>query len=536
MRLLPLTGYKQRVRSLIWGACGIAAVIVILIVASLMLRDRADTLHHGQTEAYTLATVLADHADRVVENADLVISQAAGIAALAPHSAAPDWSMWEKLRELRDRSPYVSGIWIADAADNSILTSYIFPAPHLNASGRDYVRFIKENPDRLSITHVAQSLFAHMPQIKITRRLGRWDEPYRGFVTVDISQEQFKMLYSRLSVRPSTVLWLLDPAGRPLYREPMTSPDQFKIGDWSPTEIEGGRSEGIFTAVSPVSGKATLYVFRRSARHGLVSLVTVPLDVVLAPWWTRVWVYIALAAATLTGIGVLGAAGVGWFTRQQARSEELERRVHERTAALQEALKQKDVLVAELNHRVKNTLATIQSIARQTLRGSRDLQAFGQSFDERLRALSSTYALLTEADWTAASLADLLKAELSPYLHEEGCRVRFDGPPIQLPAALALSIGLVVHELTTNAAKYGALSTSSGHVDVRWTVTGQAGDPLLHMIWAESGGPPVSQPSRVGFGTRLMKTSFERVGGSVRFEYPEAGLQCFIEVPLIDMV
>jgi two-component sensor histidine kinase len=534
--LRSLPARRRAVRLLAGGAGVTAAIVVVLIVAALLLRDRAATVEQARSEAYTLATVLADHADRIVENADLVISHAAAIASPAPGPIATDRAAWERIRELQARSPYVSAIWIGDATGHSVLTSYAYPAPRLNAANRDYVRAVQEHPERLSIAYVSRSLSANTPQIKITRRLGSLDEPYRGFVTVDVSQSQFGDLYGRLRIRPAMALWLLDANRQPLFRDPADAPDRPVRVEWDPAAIGDGAAEGTFTAPSSVTGQEMLHVFRRSPGHGMVSLIAVPMEAVLAPWRARLWIYAALAGVAIAMIAVLGLWSAEWFTRQQARSEELERRVHEHTAELEEALKQKDVLVAELNHRVKNTLATVQSIARQTLRNAPDLPAFGRSFDERLMALSSTYALLTETDWAAAGLADLLKAELAPYLQGDDSRVRLAGPPIDLPPGLALSFGLAVHELTTNAAKYGALSTGSGLVAITWSVEEGDADPVIGLTWAERGGPPVSPPQRLGFGTRLITTSFERIGGSVRFAYPEAGIRCDIAVPVPGLV
>jgi HWE histidine kinase len=380
-----------RLRLLVWGACLVAGAVVLAIVTALVVRDRTATLSQAQNEAYTLATVLADHVDRVVENADLVIAQATAIAAPSGAPIATDRATWQQIKDLKERSPYVSAIWIGDAAGNSVLTSYVHPSPQLNAASRDYVRFVRDNPTRMSITYVPRSLYANVPQIKITRRIGAPDEPYRGFITVDVSQEQFKALYRRLRIGSSVVIWLLDPNGQPLSRDPVGTPEQFTSPDWIPAMLDAA-PEGIVTADSPVTGEERLYVFRRSPTYGPVSLITTPTRAVLSPWRGRLWVYLALAAAALAAIGVIGAGTLGWLARHQARSDELERRVQERTAELKDALKQKDILVAELNHRVKNTLATVQSIARQTLRTSPDLKAFGHSFDQRLMALSSTYA------------------------------------------------------------------------------------------------------------------------------------------------
>jgi two-component sensor histidine kinase len=503
---------------------------MVLIVTSLLARDHSETQRQAQIEAHTLATVLADHADRVVENAALVISQAAAIVGAIPDVLTTDESAWQRLRDLTDRSPYVNGIWIGDEGGNSVLTSYVFPAPRLNAADRDYVRFVRQHPGRLSITFVPRNLYASAPQIKINRSIDQSEAPYRGFVTIDVSQQQFNALYSRLKVGPAAPVWLLEAGGRPLYREPSISPEQLTQVKWQP--IPDDLEEGEFRAIDPVTLAETLYVFRRSQNYGLLSLVALPIEAVLEEWRARVWVYSGLTTAALLGIAGLGFAAVNWLSREQARSFELQGRVLARTAELEDALKQKDVLVSELNHRVKNTLATIQSIARHTVRSSSDLPSFLQTFEKRLIALSSTYALLTEGNWGTADLKDLLSAELAPYLHESEARVDLNGPPIELSPIVALSTGLVIHELTTNAAKYGALSVPSGSLGVTWTVVTRRDGLHLQLSWVEHGGPPVPPPTRKGFGTRLLQSSFERVGGIVRLEFPETGARCSIEVPL----
>jgi two-component sensor histidine kinase len=494
-----------------------------------LIRDRSETQRQAQTEAYTLATVLADHADRVVENAALVISQAAAIVGEAD-VLTTDESAWQKLKDLSDRSPYVNGIWVGDAAGNSVLTSYVFPAPRLNAADRDYVRFVRQHPGRLSITFVPRNLYASEPQIKINRSISQSESPYRGFVTIDVSQQQFNALYGRLKVGPAAPVWLVESGGRPLYREPSIAPEQLAQIKWGP--IAEDLEEGDFKAIDPITSAETLYVFRRSKNYGLLSIVALPIDAVLQQWRARVWAYSGLTTAALLGVAGLGFGAVNWLSREQARSVELEGRVQARTAELEDALKQKDVLVSELNHRVKNTLATIQSIARHTVRSSADLSSFLDTFEKRLMALSSTHALLTEANWAPADLKALLSAELAPYLHESEARVQLSGPPVELSPIVALSTGLVIHELATNAAKYGALSVSTGALQVTWKVATRPDGPRLQLTWDEHGGPQVSPPTRRGFGTRLIQSSFDRVGGIVKLEYPETGVRCSIEVPL----
>jgi two-component sensor histidine kinase len=184
------------------------------------------------------------------------------------------------------------------------------------------------------------------------------------------------------------------------------------------------------------------------------------------------------------------------------------------------------LLVDELNHRVKNTLATVQAIAQQTLRGSTTPERFAEAFEARLMALSKTHNALTDSHWTGAGLRQILWQELSPYGAE---RVTMQGPDVQLSARLALALGMVFHELATNAAKYGALS-DSGRLSVTWSV--DASDDLS-LDWRETGGPPASPPARKGFGSRLIERSITgELQGRIQLDYATTGLSCRFTVPL----
>ncbi|TGE02240.1 sensor histidine kinase [Methylobacterium nonmethylotrophicum] len=188
-----------------------------------------------------------------------------------------------------------------------------------------------------------------------------------------------------------------------------------------------------------------------------------------------------------------------------------------------------ELLIHELNHRVKNTLATVQSMARQTARSAASLADFTGSFEARLLAMSQTHNVLTANHWEGAGLRGILSAELEPYSSGRADRIRLDGPPVSLTPAMALPLGMAIHELATNAAKYGALSAEAGQVAVEWRV----GPGALELRWRESGGPRVVPPTRTGFGTRLIRASLEReLAGEVRFDFAEGGLACLIAVPL----
>ena len=190
---------------------------------------------------------------------------------------------------------------------------------------------------------------------------------------------------------------------------------------------------------------------------------------------------------------------------------------------------QRDLLVAELSHRVKNTLATVISIARQSFATNPDAVEAQRSFNARIRALGQTHSRLAEANWSGVSLETVLLDELAPYRREDGANLRASGPVTMLDAKHALTLGMAIHELATNAAKYGALSTENGVVDVGWEVDGEQ----LQITWSESGGPPVMPPKRNGFGRLLIERVLAAdLEGDVRMDFAGEGLKCVISVPL----
>jgi two-component system, chemotaxis family, CheB/CheR fusion protein len=199
-----------------------------------------------------------------------------------------------------------------------------------------------------------------------------------------------------------------------------------------------------------------------------------------------------------------------------------------------QAEQQRAIMMAELDHRVKNTLATVHSIATQTASNATTLTEFIEAFEARLLALSQTHNLLTEEHWRGASLRQIAAIELSPYSHDEDPRFALDGEDILLSSAQALSLGMAFHELATNAAKYGALSTDAGRVNVSWVIDNAGSEKLLRLKWVETGGPAViPPPTRRGFGSRLLERGLpQETGGEVSLEFASRGVRCTISMPL----
>lgn len=190
------------------------------------------------------------------------------------------------------------------------------------------------------------------------------------------------------------------------------------------------------------------------------------------------------------------------------------------------AERQQRLIMRELHHRVKNSLASVQSIVNFTLRTSESKEAFAESIRRRIRSLAISHTLLTDNDWSGIRLRSIILSELQPY---DPTRVVLKGPDLQLPAEMALSFALAVHEMTTNAAKYGALSVPDGRVTVEWSREART----LHFNWIESDGPTVQPPRRRGFGSILLEQALgNQIRGSVRQEFASEGVRIFITTEL----
>jgi two-component sensor histidine kinase len=177
------------------------------------------------------------------------------------------------------------------------------------------------------------------------------------------------------------------------------------------------------------------------------------------------------------------------------------------------------LLMREVNHRAKNMLSLVQAIARQT--AARQPEDFIGCFTERIQALAANHDLLVRNDWQGVDLEDLVRAQLAHFADLVGSRITVQGPKLRLNAAAAQAIGLTLHELATNAGKYGALSTDKGRVDVCW----RTDDDTLTMSWTERDGPPVSPPERRGFGSTVIASMAKAtVGGEVQLDYAPSGL------------
>ncbi len=189
----------------------------------------------------------------------------------------------------------------------------------------------------------------------------------------------------------------------------------------------------------------------------------------------------------------------------------------------------REILVHELAHRVKNTLATVQSIASMSFRHSQGAGAL-RGFQDRLQALVRGHDLLTQKDWQHADLSEVAAAAMAPLKEERGHRFSIAGPPVDLPPTSAVPMAMILHELCTNALKYGALSNDEGRVSIRWTTGPDERGTTIKLSWCEKDGPPVQTPGEEGFGSRLIASLTSQMNGSYDAQYHPSGLVCHIQI------
>jgi two-component sensor histidine kinase len=188
------------------------------------------------------------------------------------------------------------------------------------------------------------------------------------------------------------------------------------------------------------------------------------------------------------------------------------------------------LIVEELHHRIKNTLATVSAIASQSLRTATDLEHGQQAIEGRLLALGRAHDLLLRAEWSSASLAHIVQGATEPYDSKGEGRISIQGADLRIVSGAVIALAMTLNELCTNATKFGALSVPAGRVEIAWT--SDPGNELLHLTWTEKDGPAVTAPTRRSFGTRLIETLGKQLNGTVEMAYDSKGFIYELDVPL----
>jgi two-component sensor histidine kinase len=294
---------------------------------------------------------------------------------------------------------------------------------------------------------------------------------------------------------------LIDGAGTVFARIPNP---QDTVGKRAPASLfaETSRRDEATLVATSLEGTPLITAFSRSPSTGWTVAAGISESSLAAPLWR----YLAITSVIGAVLLMVGLAFAVRMATTIARGETLH-----------------DLLVEELNHRVKNTLAILQAIAVQTFRNA--TKAEREKFEGRLGALAEAHNLLSTRKWQGSDLQDVLVRVLQPYVLNSPERAKMFGPKVPLTPRIAVVLSMIVHEIATNAAKYGALSNDNGTVAIDWEVMCQSTGPMLRLIWRETGGPPVTAPVQHGFGSRLIERSArDQLGGEATVDFLPRGV------------
>lgn len=323
-----------------------------------------------------------------------------------------------------------------------------------------------------------------------------------------------------------------------------------------------------FIETTDLEGRDALTRYRRSSLGSWHVLMWAPKSVLNGPLYWSLMVAVGLAVMTLLAsiaAGLLAGRVVAKPIQQLLRAAQILEsgqpfefeRTYQREAnivghalseaarsiaAREQALRKSELhtrfIMRELAHRSKNLLAVVQAIARQTGRSAQDLREFNAQLGERLAGLGRSQDLLVQKSWRGVSLSDLVSAQLAPFVEANNDRVEAHGPPVLLDADAAQNIGMALHELATNASKHGALSVTTGRVSITWDwLLAAEGERTLQLRWEESGGPPVSPPTRRGFGHAVIeRLTAASMHGTAVLDWRPEGLCWTLEVPESSLV
>ncbi|MCC6913082.1 MAG: sensor histidine kinase [Rhodospirillaceae bacterium] len=318
----------------------------------------------------------------------------------------------------------------------------------------------------------------------------------------------FADILRRHDLREGWVLAVFDRMAHHVSRRPSLSEQAITSASDSLRAALSTGAERLAETTS-LEGTRVLTAFTRSPETGWVVAVGVPVGQYQAPTLRSL-------ASTLS-IGVLLILFGGYFAVRIARQ-------------LVSAEGHRELLINELNHRVKNTLASVQAIVWRGLRNSGAAPEARQGIDARLQALSSAHNVLSNKSWEGAHLEDIVRSIIAPYAGPNSVRAGIDGPNVALRPQVAIALAMVVNELATNAVKYGALSVGKGMVNISWSLSTQ---DRLRLTWIETGGPPVWPPAQTGYGTKFIERAvIDELRGSYTASFSPEGLRCVIEIAL----
>jgi two-component sensor histidine kinase len=430
----------------------------------------------------------------------------------------------ENLRRVAKRLSEPAAIHVADNTGYIVAAVPSLELPN-SVNDRDWFKSLKQESGEPQIGRAFRNLRhwkepdadqkGHDLFFPVARALRGADGAFIGAVQVGVGLAYFADIFRSLDVGFSG-LHVRSEAKLGVYRtKDGALVARFPVGE-APLEetlatsayfslLANSEGEG-WTGWTLLGGEEHLASARRLKGWPLIVSISLPKHEVYSVAWTRLLWGSAVAAVTISALSMVTA-----FATRQARREA--------------------ALMGELEHRVKNTLAVVAAVIERARENAQSIDEFAASLRGRIRSMASTQTLLSQSRWRGVSLASLIRAELNPYATRTNTSV--EGPAVYLAPTASHALAMVIHELVTNAAKYGALSQPNGHVSVRWALPPKHTPvPTLRIEWKETGGPKVSLPARQGYGSSVIRDLLAyELGGRVDLAFEPEGVRCTMEMP-----
>ncbi len=528
------------------AACGLVFLASVTVIVAVQSRERA--LTNAQDRAQAAVRVLAEHAARLFDAADLLVEYAAQeTAGRSWDDIATSRHLWERLNGQRTRLPFLDAVWLNDQAGQLRLTTIAFPSPHSDASDREIFRFHQANPDRPQISERIVGRVTNKATFLLSRRLSAPDGGFRGMASVTVDPAYLSGFYKELelSYDPVTVMVRAQDLGV-LVREPEANPNgPAPLPDAARRAIQANPSGGVMRDDSIV------FAHRRVENWPVYVAVHHDVAPVLDGWRRTIAPYAGLAAAAALALLALSVFGFRQARAARLVQSGLESRVRERTASLEQALgerdsalAEKDLLMREVNHRIKNSLQVVSSLLSlqgQAVGDSR-LRAHLDEAGRRVQAISDIHRLLYRIDdvrfipfhdYLSALCRDLERSALS----DGGAwRLELAVEPVDVPTDQAVPLGLIANELVMNAIKH-AYPNGAPNGDGQPIAVGLTRDEAgtIQLTVSDSGvGLPFEFDWRRSrsLGMRLIHALSSQLGATLAVDPADPGTRFAVRMPL----
>jgi two-component sensor histidine kinase len=487
---------------------GLASVTIVAGLVIWTWSDFADARNDAETKVSAAAVAMSDLArwslvaiDGVIESVVASINEK-GFDALASEAERAH------LARLAKNLPETGALFVVNRAGDAVAAAPMALRSPTNVSDRAWFTALREQNARLYVGRALQGRVLHHLFFPVAGAIRAADGSFMGAVQVGVGITFLAHLFQSLDVGPGAAVGLYRTSdGAVIARYPTTDGLLDDSIATLPYFAELSKSDGQgWVGWIRNGGEAHLVSARRLNDWPLVASVSLPEREVYSSAWRRLLWRSVFAATTLAGLLALTA-----LVARQARREV--------------------VLMGELEHRIKNVLSVVDAVVDRAREHTQSTEDFLSSLRGRIQSMSDTQTLLSQSRWKGASLADLIGAELKPYA--TGTNTSVEGPVVYLTPNASHAVAMVIHELTTNAARYGALTRAGGHVCVRWTLRDNASPGAsLTIAWSETGGPSVAAPTRQGYGSGVIRDVLAyEFGGRVDLMFATDGLRCKIELP-----